>query len=78
MEKEIRASLKNAQRIVIKVGTSLLTHENGKMNLTRMDRLAMAISELMNENREVVLVSSGSIAVGMGKFNLEEDLLLWV
>jgi len=69
MEKEVRASLKDAGRIVVKVGTSLLTHENGKMNFTRMDRLAMAISELMNENREVVLVSSGAIAVGMGKFN---------
>jgi len=70
MEGQWRTELVNAQRIVVKVGTSLLTHENGKMNLTRMDRLALAISELMNENREVILVSSGSIGVGMGKFNL--------
>lgn len=64
-----RESLKAAQRIVVKVGTSTLTHENGKMNLGIMDRLALAISELMNEDREVVLVSSGAIGVGMGKFN---------
>ncbi|NLM72964.1 MAG: glutamate 5-kinase [Clostridiaceae bacterium] len=69
MKEQLRAGLKDAQRIVVKVGTSLLTHENGKMNLIRMDRLALAISELMNENREVILVSSGSIGVGMGKFN---------
>lgn len=64
-----RSELKNAQRIVVKVGTSTLTHENGKMNLVRMERLSLAVSELMNENREVILVSSGAIGVGMGKFN---------
>ncbi len=69
MEQQVRLELKNAQRIVVKVGTSTLTHDNGKMNLIRMDRLALALSELMNENREVVLVSSGAIGVGMGKFN---------
>lgn len=70
MECQYRSELANAQRIVVKVGTSLLTHENGKMNFTIMDRLALAISELMNEDREVILVSSGSIGIGMGKFNL--------
>ncbi len=69
MEQQVRLELKNAQRIVVKVGTSTLTHDNGKMNLIRMDRLALALSELMNENREVVLVSSGAIGVGMGIFN---------
>lgn len=64
--------LKSAKRIVIKVGTSTLTHENGKMNLIRMDRLALTIAELMNENKEVILVSSGAIGVGMGKFNLRK------
>ncbi len=67
-----RSNLKDSQRIVIKVGTSTLTHENGRMNLSRMDRLAMILSELMNEEKEVILVSSGSIGVGMGKFNLKK------
>jgi len=67
-----RDSLKNAKRIVIKVGTSTLTHETGRMNLLRMDRLSMAISELMNRGHEVVLVSSGAIGVGMGKLNMKE------
>lgn len=69
MEQHSRLDLKNAQRIVVKVGTSTLTHENGKMNLIMMERLSLAISELMNENKEVILVSSGAIGVGMGKFN---------
>lgn len=64
--------LKDAKRIVIKVGTSTLTHENGKMNLIRMDRLALTIAELMNDSKQVVLVSSGAIGVGMGKFNLRK------
>ncbi|HHY65578.1 MAG TPA: glutamate 5-kinase [Clostridiaceae bacterium] len=72
MGTEYRERLKDAQRIVVKVGTSLLTHDNGKMNFSRMDRLAMVLSELMNEDREVVLVSSGAIGVGMGKFSLRK------
>lgn len=64
--------LKSAKRIVIKVGTSTLTHDNGKLNLIRMDRLALTIAELMNDNKEVILVTSGAIGVGMGKFNLRK------
>lgn len=72
MEINHRLSLKDAKRIVVKVGSSTLTHENGRMNFTRMDRLAMTLSELMNEDKEIILVSSGSIGVGMGKFNLKK------
>jgi len=72
MEINHRLRLKDSKRIVVKVGTSTLTHENGKMNFTRMDRLAMTLSELMNEEKEVILVSSGAIGVGMGKFNLKK------
>jgi len=72
MEINHRLRLKDSKRIVVKVGTSTLTHENGKMNFTRMDRLAMTLSELMNEEKEVILVSSGAIGVGMEKFNLKK------
>jgi glutamate 5-kinase len=44
MENQYRSRLKEAQRIVVKVGTSTLTHDNGKMNFSRMDRLAMVLS----------------------------------
>jgi len=70
---ELRSEyLKNTKRIVIKVGTSTLTHETGRINLLRMDRLSMAISELINQGYEVILVSSGAIGVGMGKLNMKE------
>ncbi len=72
MEFNHRLRLRDSKRIVVKVGTSTLTHENGKMNFTRMDRLAMTLSELMNEDKEIILVSSGAIGVGMGKFNLKK------
>ncbi len=67
-----REKLKQAKRIVIKVGTSTLTYENGKVNFSRIDKLAMVLSDLLNQDREVVLVSSGAIGVGVGKLKLKE------
>ncbi len=66
-----RSTLSAAKRIVVKVGSSTLTHDNGFTHLARMDRLALALAELMNNGKEVVLVTSGAIAVGMGKFQME-------
>lgn len=65
-------NIKNAKRIVVKVGTSTLTYDTGKMNLKRMDRLAMVLSDLHNSGKEVILVSSGAIGVAMGKLKLSE------
>jgi len=67
-----RKYLKDKNRIVVKVGTSLLTYENGKINLKRMERLAMVLSDLMNRGKEVILVSSGAVGVGVGMMGLEE------
>ena len=60
------------QKIVVKVGTSTLTHANGSSNLERMDQLIRAISELMNAGREVILVSSGAISVGGSRMKRAE------
>ena len=60
------------QRIVIKVGTSTLTHSDGKLNFRNMDKLAMAVSDIKNAGREVVLVSSGAIGVGVSKLQMSE------
>lgn len=60
----------NAKRIVCKVGTSTLTYENGKLNLRRLEELCKVLSDLQNSGREIVLVSSGAIAVGMGKLGM--------
>ena len=59
-------------RIVVKVGTSTLTNENGKSNLRAFDRLALVLSDIHNMGYEVVLVSSGAIAVGANKLNMQE------
>lgn len=60
------------KRIVVKVGTSTLTYENGKINLRRIDRLCKVLSDLQNQGHEIVLVSSGAIGVGMGKIGLKK------
>lgn len=67
-----RAALEQAKRIVVKVGTSTLTYDNGKVNFTRIDKLARVLSDLLNQDKEIVLVSSGAIGVGVGKLKLKE------
>lgn len=67
-----RAALEQAKRIVVKVGTSTLTYDNGKVNFTRIDKLARVLSDLLNQDKEVVLVTSGAIGVGVGKLKLKE------
>lgn len=69
---EDRKMITDSHRIVIKVGTSTITYENGRMNLRNIERLARAISSLMNEGREVILVTSGAIGVGVGCLDLKE------
>ena len=60
----------NLRRIVVKVGTSTLTHDTGKLNLRRMDHLVRVLSDVRNRGIEVILVSSGAIGVGVGKLKL--------
>ena len=59
-------------RIVVKIGTSTLTNEIGKRNLRRIEELAMTLSDIQNMGHEVILVSSGAIAVGTNKMRLKE------
>ena len=59
-------------RIVVKVGTSTLAHETGKLNIKRTDALCRVLSDLKNAGHEVVLVSSGAIGMGVGKLGLKE------
>lgn len=61
-----------AKRIVVKVGTSTLTHANGRLHLQRMESLARQLTDLRNGGREVVLVSSGAVGAGLGRLGLEE------
>lgn len=68
----MRSKLKDAKRVVIKVGTSTLTHSSGKVNIRRIESLCKVLSDLQNSGKEVILVSSGAIGVGMGKIGLTD------
>jgi glutamate 5-kinase len=66
-----RKYLKHKKKIVIKVGTSLLAYDNGKINLQRMEKLVRVLADLHNSGKEVILVSSGAVGVGVGMLGLE-------
>jgi len=59
-------------RIVVKVGTSTLTHATGMLNIRRVEHLCKVLSDLKNAGHEIVLVSSGAIGMGVGKLALRE------
>ena len=63
-------------RIVVKVGTSTLTNERGKSDLRSFDRLACVLSDIQNMGGEVILVSSGAIAIGTNKLKMGNVLPL--
>ncbi len=60
------------KRIVLKLGTSTLTHKTGKLNIRRMTNLVRILSDLHNAGKEMLIVSSGAVGMGMGKLNLSE------
>ena len=69
----LRKTLKEKKRIVIKVGTSSLTHpETGNMDLIKMEKLVRELTDLQNQGKEVILVSSGAIAVGRKAIGMKE------
>ena len=57
-------------RIVVKVGTSTLTHATGRLNIRRVEALCKVLSDLKNAGHEIILVSSGAIGMGVGKLML--------
>ncbi len=59
-------------RIVIKVGTSTITNDVGKSDLWAIDRLVRTLSDIHNMGYEIILVSSGAIAVGKNKLDIKE------
>lgn len=69
---ENRKKLKNKKRIVIKIGTSSLTYPNGRLNFHRIEKLAQVLSDLTNQGRQILLVSSGAIGVGSGRLGLRQ------
>ncbi|MDO5142697.1 MAG: glutamate 5-kinase [Eubacteriales bacterium] len=65
-------NINEVRRIVVKVGTSTLTYDNGRLNIRRIERLVRTISDLRNRGFEMVLVSSGAVTVGAAKLGLTE------
>lgn len=64
--------LGKVKRVVVKVGTSTLTHKTGLLNLQRIEKLVRNLADLNNQGYEMVLVTSGAIGAGMGKLNMTE------
>ncbi len=56
----------------MKVGTSTLTHETGRLNIRKIETLCKALSDIKNAGHEIILVSSGAVAMGAGKMNLNQ------
>ena len=70
---DFRAALKEKKRIVIKIGSSSLTHpETGDLNLRKIEQLVRVLSDLRGQGREVILVSSGAIAAGRQALGFNE------
>ena len=73
METQERQNLADKQRIVIKIGSSSLTHaQTGEVNLMKIEKLVRVISDLRGQGKDVVLVSSGAIGIGTKKLRLGE------
>ncbi len=64
---DLRKDILNAETIVIKIGTSSLTFPNGRLNFDRIEQLVIVLSNLKDLGKKIVLVTSGSIAVGTSK-----------
>lgn len=61
-----------AKRIVIKIGTNSIMLENNQINYKKLDRLAFVVSTLLQEGKEILIVTSGSVGVGASHVNLKE------
>lgn len=67
-----REKLRDKKRIVVKIGSSSLTHrETGDMDYIRMEKLVRELSDIRNQNRDIILVTSGAIAAGKNAVNLK-------
>ena len=67
-------SIKKSNRIVIKIGSSSLTHSTGKLNLKRIECLVKILSDLTNMGKEIILVTSGAVPTGAAKLGLKIPL----
>ena len=62
--------MKDVRRIVVKVGSSTLTHPQGGLHFQKIDQLAMVLSDIKNSGKDVILVSSGAVSAGVAKLQM--------
>jgi len=65
------AEMTNMKRIVFKVGTSTLTYASGGINIRRVEKFVKVLSDLKNQGKEIILVTSGAVSIGMGKMGVK-------
>src|SRR6266700_2225537 len=75
IDEEPRKRLRAARRIVIKLGTGIVTGSDGQFNAERLEEFARTIADLKKHGRQVVLVSSGAVGLGRGRLGLHRDRL---
>ncbi len=66
-----RNTLKEKERIVVKIGTSSLSFPNGRINYARLEKLSMVLSDIRSSGKEVVLVSSGAVGIGAARLKMD-------
>ncbi len=64
-------NIQDAKTVVVKVGTSTLTHPSGMLNLRRIDALVKTLADLQNSGRRMILVSSGAVSAGLAKIGFQ-------
>ena len=64
--------LKEKKRVVVKLGTSTLTHRTGRLNIRRVENLVRNLADLQNAGHEIIIVSSGAVGLGVAKLGLME------
>lgn len=67
----LREKIKNKKNIVVKIGTSSLSYDSGRINFQQVEKLSNVLSTLRKEGKQITLVSSGAIAVGAGRLGLK-------
>src|SRR5882724_895381 len=76
LETERQKRLRAAQRVVIKLGTSVVTGEGGAVCPERIEPLVRSLAGLKNAGRQIVLVSSGAVGLGAGRLGLHQSRLM--
>ena len=70
---ELRATLKEKKRIVIKVGTSTVTYaKTGNINLEKLEKFVRVLFNLRNRGKEIIVVSSGAVGIGKNVLGISE------